>query len=193
LRSPALNQRPSGSTGSTRKAGTARMRILGVDPGSQTTGYGVIDSDGRHYSLIEYAAIRVPPNLGFAERLLTISRRLEEVIARLTPEACAVEETFYALNVQSALKLGHVRGAILVCAARAGLQVFEYSALEIKSALVGYGRAEKRQVQEMVRVLLGLKSAPSPLDASDALAAAICHVNVASTHSRMGVRGPQDT
>ena len=188
MRSPAVNQRPSGLTGSTGKAGAVRMRILGVDPGSQVTGYGVIDSDGRHYDLIEYAGIRTSPSLTFAERLLTISQRLEEVITRLTPQACAVEETFYALNVQSALKLGHVRGAILVCAARAGLEVYEYSALEIKSALVGYGRAEKHQVQEMVRVLLGLQKAPHPLDASDALAAAICHVNVASTRSRMVVK-----
>ena len=188
MRPPALNQRRSGVTGSLGKTDAARIRILGVDPGTQTTGYGVIDSDGRHYSLIECAGIRVSPGLNFAERLLTISQRLEEVIARLTPQVCAVEETFYALNVQSALKLGHVRGAILVCAARAGLQVFEYSPLEIKSALVGYGRAEKHQVQVMVRVLLGLEQAPAPQDASDALAAAICHVNVASTHSRMGVK-----
>jgi crossover junction endodeoxyribonuclease RuvC len=96
-----------------------------------------------------------------------------------------VEEAFYAVNVKSALKLGQVRGAILLSAARAGVEVFEYSPLEIKSALVGYGRAEKHQVQEMVRVLLGLKTPPQPFDASDALAAAICHVNVASTRSRI--------
>jgi crossover junction endodeoxyribonuclease RuvC len=163
-------------------------RILGVDPGSTTTGYGVIDSDGRHYQLIEFAAIRVPLRLSFAERLLAISQKLEDVISRLLPQACAVEETFYAVNVKSALTLGHVRGAILVSAARAGVPVFEYSPLEIKSALVGYGRAEKHQVQEMVRVLLGLRVCPEPLDASDALAAAICHVNVASTRARVGAR-----
>ena len=166
----------------------ALSRILGIDPGSATTGYGVIDSDGRNYHVIEYAAIRVPSRVTFAERLLAISQKLEEVIARLMPDACAVEETFYAVNVKSALTLGHVRGAILVSAARSGVPVFEYSALEIKSALVGYGRAEKHQVQEMVRVLLGLTASPQPLDASDALAAAICHVNVASTRARMGAR-----
>lgn len=160
------------------------MRILGVDPGSGTTGYGVIDSDGRHYELIEYAGIRGPKHLSFAERLLAISRKLEEVIERLSPQACAVEDTFYAVNVKSALKLGQARGAVLVAAARAGVEVFEYSPLEIKSALVGYGRAEKQQVQEMVRVLLGMKTAPEPLDASDALAVAICHINVASTRAR---------
>jgi len=161
------------------------MRIIGVDPGSDTTGYGVIDSDGRHYDLVEYAGIRGPKHLSFAERLLAISRKLEEVIERLSPQACAVEDTFYAVNVKSALKLGQARGAVLVVAARAGVEVFEYSPPEIKSALVGYGRAEKQQVQEMVRVLLGMKNVPEPLDASDALAVAICHVNIASTRARL--------
>ena len=163
------------------------MRVMGVDPGSETTGYGVIESDGRRYTLIEYAGIRAPLRLCFAERLLAISRKLEEVIERLNPGVCAVEETFYAVNVKSALKLGHVRGAILVAAARAGVEVFEYSPLEIKSALVGYGRAEKQQVQEMVRLLLKLKEPPQPLDASDALAVAICHANTASTTARLPI------
>jgi len=160
------------------------MRIIGVDPGSDTTGYGVIDSDGRHYELVEYAGIRGPKHLSFAERLLAISRKLEEVIERLTPQACAIEDSFFAVNVKSALKLGQARGAVLVAAARAGVQVFEYTPLEVKSALVGYGRAEKHQVQEMVRVLLGMKGVPEPLDASDALAVAICHINIASTRAR---------
>ena len=175
------------STGRNNKGQSISIRIIGVDPGSQATGYGVIDSDGRHYRLVEHAAIRVPSRLPFAKRLLAISERLEDVISRLKPTACAVEESFYAVNVKSALKLGHVRGAILVAAARSGVEVFEYSPLEIKSALVGYGRAEKHQVQEMVRILLGLKERPEPLDASDALAAAICHVNVSSTRSRLRV------
>ena len=164
---------------------TRTVRVLGVDPGSDTTGYGVIDSDGRNYDLVEYAGIRGPKHLSFAERLLAISLKLEEVIERLNPQACAVEDTFYAVNVKSALKLGQARGAVLVAAARAGIEVFEYSPLEIKSALVGYGRAEKHQVQEMVRVLLGMKNVPEPLDASDALAVAICHVNIASTRARI--------
>jgi crossover junction endodeoxyribonuclease RuvC len=161
------------------------MRIIGVDPGSEITGYGVIDSDGRHYKLVEYAGIRATKHLSFAERLLGISIKLEEVIERLSPDACAVEDTFYAVNVKSALKLGQARGAVLVAAARSGVEVFEYSPLEIKSALVGYGRAEKQQVQEMVRVLLGMKEPPEPLDASDALAVAICHINIASTRARL--------
>ncbi|MEK6325109.1 MAG: crossover junction endodeoxyribonuclease RuvC [Acidobacteriota bacterium] len=161
------------------------MRVIGVDPGSATTGYGVIDSDGQRYEVIEYAGIHGPKHLSFAERLLAISRKLEEVIERLSPQACAVEDTFYAVNVKSALKLGQARGAVLVAAARAGVEIFEYSPLEIKSALVGYGRAEKQQVQEMVRVLLGMKNAPEPFDASDALAVAICHINIASTRARL--------
>lgn len=165
------------------------VRVIGVDPGSITTGYGVIDSDGRRYELVEYAGIRGAKNLTFAERLLEISRRLEEVIERLSPQACAVEDTFYAVNVKSALKLGQARGAVLVAAARAGVEIFEYSPLEIKSALVGYGRAEKQQVQEMVRVLLGMKDAPEPLDASDALAVAICHINIASTRAHLNKKG----
>jgi crossover junction endodeoxyribonuclease RuvC len=163
-------------------------RVLGVDPGSETTGYGVVESDGRSYKLIEYAGIRAPSRFTFAERLLIITQKLEEVIERLRPRICAVEETFFAVNVKTALKLGHVRGAILVTAARAGLEVAEYSPLEIKSALVGYGRAEKQQVQEMVRLLLKLKEPPNPLDASDALAAAICHINTAATQRRMGMK-----
>ncbi len=164
-------------------------RVMGIDPGSETTGYGVVDSDGRHYELVEYAGIRAPARFTFAERLLIITQKLEEVIERLRPQACAVEETFYAVNVKSALKLGHVRGVALVAAARAGVEVFEYSPLEIKSALVGYGRAEKQQVQEMVRILLGLKQPPEPLDASDALAAAICHINIAGTQEKLKAKG----
>jgi crossover junction endodeoxyribonuclease RuvC len=163
------------------------LRILGVDPGSEITGYGVIESDGRRYQLLEYAGIRCSSRSSFPRRLLAITEKLEEVIQRLRPEVCAVEETFYAVNVKSALKLGHVRGAVLVAAARMGVEVFEYSPLEVKSALVGYGRAEKHQVQEMVQALLKLSSAPEPLDASDALAVAICHANISSTRARQGV------
>ena len=168
------------------RKGSNLVRVMGVDPGSDTTGYGVIDSDGRSYELVEYAGIRAPARFAFAERLLIISQKLEEVIERLRPRACAVEETFYAVNVKSALKLGHVRGVALVSAARSGVPVFEYSPLEIKSALVGYGRAEKHQVQEMVRILLGLKKPPEPLDASDALATAICHINIYKTQEKIG-------
>ena len=111
------------------------VRVLGVDPGSETTGYGVIDSDGRNYELVEYAGIRAPARFSFAERLLIISQKLEEVIDRLKPQACAVEETFFAVNVKSALKLGHVRGVALVAAARAGVEVFEVFVIQGELAL----------------------------------------------------------
>jgi crossover junction endodeoxyribonuclease RuvC len=161
------------------------FRVLGVDPGSNITGYGVVDSDGNRHKLVECAGIHPPSGLSFAGRLLAIGQKLDEVIGRLKPAACAVEETFYAVNVKSALKLGHVRGVALFSAARAGVEIFEYSPLAIKQALVGYGRAEKRQVQEMVRLLLGLKEPPQPLDASDALATAICHIHTTSARMRL--------
>ena len=161
-----------------------RLRVIGVDPGCDSTGFGVVDSDGRDHRLVEYGAIRNRTRCSFAERLLLINQQLEEVVERLRPDACAIEETFYAVNVKSALKLGHVRGVALVVAARAGVPVFEYSPLEVKQALVGYGRAEKHQVQEMVRLILSLKEPPRPLDASDALGVAICHINTYYTASR---------
>jgi crossover junction endodeoxyribonuclease RuvC len=166
------------------------LRVLGIDPGTRITGCGVVESDGRRHRLIEFWAITSPANRSFAERLDIIGRKLEESIDRLAPDACAIEESFYALNASSALKLGQVRGALLITAARAGLPVFEYSPLEIKSAVVGYGRAEKTQVQEMVRRILGLKESPSPLDASDALAVAICHVHNFATQSRIDAASP---
>lgn len=168
------------------------MRILGVDPGSVITGYGVVESDGKRHRLIEFAAIRPPSNAGFAERLLAIDKRLQDVLDRLKPDCCAVEETFYAVNVKSALKLGHVRGVAILAAARAGIPVFEYSPLAIKQALVGYGRAEKKQVQEMVRLILGLTEPPAPFDSSDALAVAICHIHTESTKSKFSRRQASD-
>jgi crossover junction endodeoxyribonuclease RuvC len=161
------------------------MRVLGIDPGSEITGYGIIETDGKRHSLVECSGIRAHSRFTFAQRLLIISQKLEEVIERLKPETCAVEETFYAVNVKSALKLGHARGVAMLAAARAGLTVFEYSPLEVKLALVGYGRAEKKQVQEMVRLLLRLTEAPQPLDASDALAVAICHIHNAGSKAKI--------
>lgn len=180
---PVRERAPVRGRATARGSGSpARLsfRVIGIDPGSDTTGYGVVESDGRSHVLVECAGIHPPPRLPFAERLLAIGQKLDEVIDRLKPDVCAVEETFYAVNVKSALKLGHVRGVAMLSAARAGIKVFEYSPLEVKLALVGYGRAEKRQVQEMVRLILALKEAPQPLDASDALATAICHIHTAS-------------
>lgn len=153
------------------------MRVLGIDPGSETTGYGVIDTDGRTHRLAEYGTIRPRPQTSFAEKLLYIEQHLQSLIERVKPDAVALEEAFYAVNVKTALKLGQVRGVALLVAARAGLPIYEYSPLEVKSAITGYGRAEKHQVQQMVKILLRLPTVPQPHDAADALAVAICHIH----------------
>jgi len=154
------------------------MRVLGIDCGSRVTGYGVIDSDGTESSLVRCGTIRSKSSDSLSVRLRSIHNGIVQVIRELQPDEAAFESLFYATNVQSALKLGHVRGVSMFAAAEANLPVFEYSPLEVKSAVTGYGRAEKAQVQQMVRALLKLKSAPEPYDASDALAVAICHVHV---------------
>ena len=151
------------------------MRILGIDPGSETTGWGVIEDDGRHYRLVECGTVRAESAQKFPARLLRIANALEEIIARHRPEACAIEDGFLTTNVKVTLKLGQVRGVAMLVAERAALEIHEYSPRLIKQTVVGYGNAEKHQVQEMVRLLLSLKKAPSPHDAADALAAAICH------------------
>lgn len=153
------------------------MRVLGIDCGSRVTGYGVIDTDGADCILVRCGAIRSKLSDPLALRLRSIYNGIVEVIQDVHPDVAAFENLFYATNVQSALKLGHVRGVSVFAAAEANLPVFEYSPLEVKSAVTGYGRAEKPQVQQMVRALLKLNSLPQPYDASDALAVAICHVH----------------
>jgi crossover junction endodeoxyribonuclease RuvC len=161
------------------------MRVLGIDPGSETTGWGLIETDGRKLKLVEFGVIRASPRERFPARLLKIFNGIEEIIARLAPDACSVEEAFYAVNVKTALKLGHVRGAVLVAAERAGVEIHEYSPRLVKQTVVGYGNAEKHQVQEMVRLLLALEHVPEPHDAADALANAICHVHHAGSRDRI--------
>ncbi len=161
------------------------MRVLGIDPGSETTGWGVVEGDGRRYRLVEYGAVKANARESFAARLLKIYDGLEAVIARLKPESCSIEEAFYANNVKVAIKLGQVRGVTLLAAERAGLEINEYSPRLVKQTVVGYGNAEKHQVQEMVRVLLSLTSVPEPHDAADALALAICQFHHAGTQGRI--------
>lgn len=156
------------------------MRILGIDCGSQRTGYGVIDSDGRTHCLVAADVIRTSPREEFSQRLLTIAAALRVAIELHRPDAAVVEAVFHAANTQTALKLAHVRGVALLLLAEAGLSVAEYSALEIKTSVVGYGRAEKHQVQLMVQSLLRLEELIPSEDASDALAAAICHATQAA-------------
>lgn len=151
------------------------MRVIGVDPGSLKTGYGIIDEQDAALSVVEYGVIRTVPNAPLAQRLLQISTRLQELIEQYAPQEIAIEDLFVAKNVKASLKLGQARGAILLTAAQAGLSIAEYTPLEVKQAVVGYGRADKFQVQQMVKVLLHLKDIPKPDDAADALAIAICH------------------
>ena len=153
------------------------MRVLGIDCGSRVTGYGVIDSNGADCIYICCGAIRSKSSDSLADRLKLIYSGIVQIIRELEPEAAAFESLFYATNVQSALKLGHVRGVSMFAAAEANLPIYEYSPLEVKSAVTGYGRAEKPQVQQMVRALLKLNAPPQPYDASDALAVAICHIH----------------
>jgi crossover junction endodeoxyribonuclease RuvC len=161
------------------------MRVLGIDPGSETTGWGVIEGDGRHYRLLEYGAIRSSHRQKFPARLLQISNAIEEIIARLCPDSCAIEDGFLATNVKVTLKLGQVRGVAMLAAERAALDTHEYSPRLVKQTVVGYGNAEKHQVQEMVRVLLSLSTVPEPQDAADALAVAICHFHHAGLTQRI--------
>ena len=152
------------------------MRVLGIDPGGETTGWGVVEGDrGRAYRAVDFGTVKASPRERFAARLLKISDGVQELLTRFRPDVCAVEEAFFAVNVKTALKLGQVRGVILVAAERAGVEIAEYAPRLVKQTVVGYGAAEKQQVQEMVRVLLSLKQTPQPHDAADALALAICH------------------
>ena len=153
------------------------MRVLGIDPGSQSTGYGCVDSDGRRHRLVLCGAIRAGAEGRFPDRLAAIHRELNRVIRDCTPECVAIENLFHATNVRSALLLGHARGVAMLAAVQAGLPVVEYTPAEIKRAVVGYGRAEKVQVQRMMKLLLGLDRVPSPHDAADALAVAVCHLH----------------
>src|SRR5664279_4409688 len=161
------------------------MRVLGIDCGTEYTGYGVVDllSDDRLVCIV-CGAIKVSPRDPMPRRLSHISIGLQELISQHRPDRVALEDVFYAVNVKSALKLGQVRGVAMLAAASAGLEVAEYSPLSIKSAVVGYGRAEKHQVQQMVMRLLNLDQIPEPADAADALAIAICHLHTAATHER---------
>ena len=153
------------------------MRVLGIDPGSQRTGYGCVDSDGRRHRLVRCGAIRAAGEGRFPDRLALIYRELTAVIRDCVPECVAIENLFHATNVRSALVLGHARGVAMLAAVEAGIPVVEYTPAEIKRAVVGYGRAEKTQVQRMMKLLLGLDSVPTPHDAADALAVAICHLH----------------
>jgi len=161
------------------------MRVLGIDPGSETLGWGVVEGIGLKYSLVDYGTVKSSPREMFSKRLLKIYEGVEAVIEKFQPDAISIEEAFYAVNVKVALKLGQVRGVVLLLGEKSGLEIGEYSPRLIKQTVVGYGNAEKHQVQEMVRILLRMKTVPQPHDAADALAIAICHFHHAGMRNRI--------
>ncbi len=164
------------------------MRVLGIDCGTERTGYGLIESDGTRHRLVAAGVITASREEGLAARLRIMAEGLREVIGAHAPDSAAVEEVFYARNASSAIKLAHARGVALLALAEAGLDVGEYSALEVKTSVVGYGRAEKSQVQAMVQSLLGLPEALKSKDASDAVAVAICHATHRAARARIAGR-----
>ena len=161
------------------------MRVLGIDPGSETLGWGVVDGDGSRYVLVGFGTVRSSPKQQFSTRLLTIYNGVAEIMAEHSPDVLSVEDTFYAVNVGVALKLGQVRGLMLLLAEQRGLEIAEYAPRLIKQTIVGHGNAEKHQVQEMVRILLRMKAVPTPHDAADALAIAICHFHHAGLKEKI--------
>ena len=160
------------------------MRVLGIDCGSERTGYGVIDRDGLNHRIVAAGVIKTKTKDAFERRLLEIASGLRRLIGEHAPETAAVEGVFYSANVKTALKLAHVRGVALLAGAEAGIGLAEYSPLEVKTSVVGYGRAEKSQVQMMIRSILRLPEPIESEDACDALAVAICHATRESTAAR---------
>jgi crossover junction endodeoxyribonuclease RuvC len=157
------------------------VRVFGIDPGCNRTGYGCIETDGRTHRLVVCGAIGAGTKASFPDKLAAIHRALAAILAECRPEFVAIENLFHATNVRSALKLGHARGVAMLAAVEAGVEIIEYTPAEIKRAIVGYGRAEKVQVGQMVKLLLSLDCVPAPHDAADALAVAICQVHAAKS------------
>lgn len=159
------------------EASEKAMIILGIDPGLATMGYGVISYDGTKARPVDYGALLTPARMPLPERLLHLFEGVEDLCKRFEPDDIAMEELFFARNVTTAIAVGEARGAAIVAMRRHTNNIFEYTPMQIKQAVVGYGKAEKKQVQQMVRMLLGLQEIPKPDDAADALAAAICHAH----------------
>jgi crossover junction endodeoxyribonuclease RuvC len=164
------------------------MRVVGVDPGTARMGWGVVEGE-EEPCLVAYGTLTTPAGRPLAVRLQTLYQELRAIIARYQPDTAALEELFFARNVRTAFAVGQARGVALVVLAEAGLTVHEYSPLEVKQAVTGYGAAEKAQVQEMVRALLSLAVIPRPDDAADALAVALCHFHSARTQQLIAQAG----
>jgi len=151
------------------------MIIMGIDPGFAITGYGIVKYEGNKFSVLDYGAITTEASMQLPERLLYLYDRLQELIGAYKPEVVSVEELFFNKNIKTALTVGHGRGVAVLAAAKAGIGVYEYTPLQVKQSVVGYGRADKAQIQQMVKVILSLPAIPKPDDVADALAVAICH------------------
>ena len=162
--------------------------VLGIDPAAAgATGFGIVERDGNRCHMLRLGALRPTKPLATHRHLCHIHRLITELIQEFQPEAVALESVFAALNVKAALRLAEVRGVVLLAAAQAGVPAFSYSPREVKATVAGYGHAGKEQVQQMVRVLLGMTETPEPADASDALALALCHIQIAEGRDRLGM------
>lgn len=161
------------------------MKVLGIDPGSETLGWGVVEGSGLKYALVDFGTIKSNPKESFSKRLLNINNGIEALIEKYQPDALSIEDAFYAANVKVAIKLGQVRGIVLLSAEKHGMEIAEYAPRLIKQTVVGYGNAEKQQVQQMVKLLLRMPKPPAPLDAADALAIAICHFHHAGMKDKI--------
>ena len=157
------------------------MRILGIDPGVATIGFGVVDAERGNQQLVRYGVITTPAGIPLSSRLYQISQDMSELIAQFTPDEAAVEELFFTKNITTGIAVAHARGVILLELERAGVPVYEYTPMQVKQAVAGYGKAEKRQVMAMTARLLKMKEIPRPDDAADALALAICHARAATS------------
>lgn len=162
------------------------MIILGIDPGFAITGYGIVKYEGNKFSVLEYGAVTTDAGVKLSQRLLLLDQGLEALIHKHKPDAVAIEELFFNKNIKTALTVGHGRGVAVLAAARCGVEVYEYTPLQVKQAVVGYGRAEKAQIQQMVKAILNLSKIPKPDDVADALAIAICHGNSQRMNSILG-------
>ncbi|HOM42832.1 MAG: crossover junction endodeoxyribonuclease RuvC [Clostridia bacterium] len=153
------------------------MLILGIDPGIAILGYGLVKYEANRFTVIDYGAITTDAGINMSARLTIIYDRLIDIIERYNPDAFAIEELFFNKNIKTALTVGHARGVAVLAGSKSGVQVYEYTPLQVKQAVVGYGRADKNQMQQMVKVILNLGEIPKPDDVADALAVAICHGN----------------
>ncbi|MBO5123367.1 MAG: crossover junction endodeoxyribonuclease RuvC [Oscillospiraceae bacterium] len=157
------------------------MRILGIDPGVAIVGFGVVDSEGGTQRMVQYGAINTPANTPLAARLVQIEQDLMELLQQFKPDEVAIEELFFSKNITTGIAVAHARGVILATVEKAGIPLYEYTPMQVKQAVVGYGLAEKNQVMDMTKRLLKLRSVPKPDDAADALAIAICHARSATS------------